>query len=148
MADIDWTTELRKIERQYDGLPPEPTPAELRSRREIERREQRREQDRIYRIGTIGRLGLVLALAVGIWFWPYAHDCGLRLYAYFAASVVIVIGGVWSIVRSWRARAPIVHAVALLVTLWGMILLASQVLPRVGYARVDPAAPPTWSCQA
>src|SRR5918992_6043738 len=107
MSEIDWATELRKIEREYDGLPPEPTPAEARKRLEMERREKLREQQRIYAIGTTIRLGLVVALAVGIWFWPYPQDCGHRLIAYLAAAGVIVAGGVWSVFRTWTGRSPI-----------------------------------------
>jgi hypothetical protein len=146
MADINWATELRKIEREYDGLPPEPTPAEARARREAERREQQKERERIYAIGTAIRLILVVALAVGIWFWPYPRDCGPRLIAYLAAATVIVAGGIWSVVRTWIGRSPILHAVALTATLWGMLLIAAQALPRVGYARVDPENPPSWWC--
>ena len=147
MADqIDWKTELRKIEREYDGLPPEPTPAEARQRREMDRRDHQREQDRIYRIGTMGRLGLVVALSVGIWYWPYARDCGPPLVAYLVAAGVIVVGGVWSVIRTWKGRNPLLHGVALAATLWGLILVAGQVLPRVGYAAVDEANPPAWWC--
>jgi hypothetical protein len=146
MGDIDWATELRKIEREYDGLPPEPTPAEARKRLEIGRREKLREQQRIYGIGTTIRLSLVVALSVGIWFWPYARDCGPRLVAYLAAATVVIAGGVWSVFRTWKGRSPILHAVAIFATLWGLVLIAAQVLPRIGYARVDADAPPTWSC--
>ena len=143
---VDWKTELRKIEREYDGLPPEPTPAEARHRREMERRDQQREQERIYTIGTTGRLALVVALSVGVWFWPYARDCGPRLIAYLVAATVIAVGGLWSVIRTWRGRNPILHSVALIATLWGLVLIAAQVLPRVGYARVDEASPPMWWC--
>lgn len=143
---IDWKTELRKIEREYDGLPPEPTPAEARHRREMERRDQMREQEHIYGIGTMGRLALVVAAAVGIWFWPYARDCGPPLVLYLVAASVIVVGGIWSVVRTWLGRNPILHTVALIATLWGLVLIAAEVLPRVGYARVDADNPPTWWC--
>jgi len=41
MGEINWLTELRKIEREFDGLPPEPTPMELRARRAAEQRAER-----------------------------------------------------------------------------------------------------------
>jgi len=44
MGEINWLTELRKIEREFDGLPPEPTPMELRARRAAE--QARREASR------------------------------------------------------------------------------------------------------
>ena len=40
MSEIDWNVELRKIEREYDGLPPEPSANALRARRAAELRER------------------------------------------------------------------------------------------------------------
>jgi hypothetical protein len=48
--------------------------------------------------------------------------------------------------RTWTGRSPLLHAVALFATVWGLVLIAAEVLPRVGYAAVDPEAPPTWWC--
>ena len=66
MSEIDWATELKKIEREYDGLPPEPTLAELTRRRAAERREQERLRDSSLKVGAWGRAMLVLALAAAI----------------------------------------------------------------------------------
>jgi hypothetical protein len=43
LSEINWALELRKIEREYDGLPPEPTAAEQRQKRETEKRERERQ---------------------------------------------------------------------------------------------------------
>jgi hypothetical protein len=149
MTGIDWATELRKIERQYDGLPPEPTPKELNAKRAAERREFEILHDRALRIGAWGRAILVVALATAINFWPYFRDCGVGLFAYVGAESVVVLGGLWMVVWTWSARMPRAHMIAVAMTLWGMGLLADQALPRIGYARVpDPANPPGWLCAA
>ena len=52
MSQIDWKTELKKVERAFDGLPPEPTPAERRAKQAAEQREQQRKQQRTATINT------------------------------------------------------------------------------------------------
>ena len=148
MTEIDWAVELKKIERQYDGLPPEPTPQELTAKRAAERREQRLLEQRALRIGAWVRALLVLALATAINFWPYFRDCGVGLFAFLGAESVVAIGGLWMVVWTWQVRMPRAHALAVGMTLWGMGLLAAQALPRVGYASVDPQNPPSWLCSA
>jgi hypothetical protein len=146
MTEIDWAAELKKIEREYDGLPPEPTPAAARARREAEWRVQEERHSSALAVGAAGRIGLVLALAAAINFWPYACDCGVPLFAYMGAEAVVVAGGVWLAAWTWYHRMPRVHAFSLVVVLWGVALLSMQTLPRVGYAKVDPTNPPRWAC--
>jgi hypothetical protein len=81
------------------------------------------------------RVLLVLLLAGAMPFWPYGRGCGFGLFAYMAASGVVVLGGVWAAVSTWHRRRPMAHALALLVTLWGIGLVAAEVLPRIGYAK-------------
>jgi hypothetical protein len=88
------------------------------------------------------RLLLAVLLAVAMPFWPYGHGCGVGLFAYLAAAGVVVLGGVWAAVASWQTRRPLAHVVALLVTLWGLGLVAAEVLPRVGYAKQGVR----WTC--
>ena len=148
MSEIDWTTELRKIEREYDGLPPEPTPAELTRRRASERREQERLRDSTLKIGAWGRAILVIALATAINFWPYFRGCGIGLFAFVGAESMVVLGGLWLVVWSWYGRMVRTHVIAVGMVLWGLALLAAQTLPRIGYARVESNTPPGWFCSA
>ncbi|MEO8201105.1 MAG: hypothetical protein ABI679_11335 [Gemmatimonadota bacterium] len=74
-------------------------------------------------------------LAVGMTQWPYAHVCGMNLFLYVGAAGVVVLAGLWGAVSSWRRRMGLAHTVALIVSLWGMVLVAQEVLPRVGYAK-------------
>jgi hypothetical protein len=95
------------------------------------------------------RLGLALALAVGILFWPHAQysiACGVNLFLYLGASVLITGAGMWSAIWSWRHRAAGAHILSLAIMMWGLVVGASEVLPRVGYANTPGDVPPTWLC--
>lgn len=150
MGEIDWNAELRKIEREFDGLPPTPSAAERRAKQEAERRAQHGATRRASGIseggetvaGAAGRLMLVLALAVAINFWPYARSCGMGLYVFLGAELALVLGALWTASYTWRGRLAKGHAVAMIVLLWAFVLVAAQVLPRVGYARASAA----WTC--
>ncbi len=88
------------------------------------------------------RVLLGLALAVGITQWPYANACGFNLAVYLGAIATVVVAGLWSSVTSWQRRLGLAHFLSLAVLLWGLVLAAREVLPRVGYAR----AARTWTC--
>jgi hypothetical protein len=81
------------------------------------------------------RVLLAVAVAAGMTQWPYANACGAGLLLYLGAIGGVVLAGLWSTVTSWRARMGLAHSIALLVTLWGFILAAATVLPRIGYAK-------------
>ena len=148
LSEINWAVELRKIEREYDGLPPEPSPTEVRQRRESERKEREHQEARAASFGAYFRLTLILGLAVSIAAWPYPTTCGLSVWGYLSALAVLVAGGIWTLAATWQCRAPWRHGVTLLVILWALTLGASEVLPRVGYAMPAPGRPTSWSCTA
>ncbi|HSL70193.1 MAG TPA: hypothetical protein VK864_08110, partial [Longimicrobiales bacterium] len=101
MSEIDWKTELKKIEREFDGLPPEPTPDELKARRLAVNRTQQVKQTQNAVLLVWARLVLVGALTAAVSFWPYSRACGFGLYAYMAAAGVIVLGGLWVSIYGW-----------------------------------------------
>jgi hypothetical protein len=146
VTGIDWTAQLKKIERQFDGLPPEPTESDLRGKRETQRRSQQRTAEREAIFGSGSRVVLALSLGLAINAWPYNRACGVGLAGYIAAAAFIIAAGFWAAVGSWRARAPKLHAASLLVMAWGFVLVAAQALPRVGYARTEPGNGPAWRC--
>jgi hypothetical protein len=148
VSGIDWSAQLKKIERQFDGIPTPPTESDLRAQRENERREQLRWRTREDVFGAASRVVLALSLGLAMNAWPYDRACGAGLLGYLAASVAIVAGGVWATVGTWRSRAPKLHAAALLALAWGVVLITAQVLPRVGYAKVDAANRLAWRCWA
>jgi hypothetical protein len=146
VADNDWSTQLKKIEREFEGLPPEPSPAFKKLQSEEERRAQERAKQRRAAIGAGARLFLVFALFGALAMWPYANNCGSGLFGYLGAEVAIVAGGLWVAFTTWRARLPKLHILSLLVTLVGLVLIAAEVLPRTGYANVDARHPPVFWC--
>jgi len=148
MSEVDWNTELRKIEREFDGLPPEPSPAEIRARRAAEQRAEQRRKDRAAKLAVHARLLLVTALAGAIVVWPYSRECGPGLVAFMGAEGMIVAGGLWLMACTWRSRMAKTHGVALVLVLWGLMLIGHQILPRIGYAKTDPAKPARWWCAA
>lgn len=97
-------------------------------------------------LGVLARLVLAIGLGVAIMFWPYSTKCGLGLFGYLAASLAIVVAGGWSAIWTWRHRSATGHVLSLLLILWGALLAAQQVLPRVGYAKPDPVHPAIWMC--
>jgi hypothetical protein len=141
MSGVDWKTKLREIEREYDGLPPEPSPSAQR----VKKMAEQAAKDRIARRWVLLRAGLVVALSVAIVYWPYESRCGSWLSGYLAAIATVALGGIWIAVLSWRHRMAATHAVAMLVVAWGLAMVARETLPRVGYARPD-AARAAWRC--
>ena len=143
MSEVDWKSKLREIEREYDGLPPEPSPSAQRAKKMAEQAAK----DRVSRRWVLVRVVLVLALSAAIVFWPYESRCGLDLAGYLAAIATVALGGIWIAVLSWRHRMPVTHSLSMLVVLWGLAIVARETLPRVGYARPD-AARSAWRCRA
>ena len=146
MPQDDWSAQLKKIEREFEGLPPEPSQAYKKLQSEEQKRAQERVKQRAAMIGGGARLVLVAALGVALAFWPYENTCGSGLFGYLAVEIVIIIGGLWVAVSTWRARLPRMHILSLLIALAGLVLVAVEILPRVGYAAVDPKHPPQFSC--
>ena len=146
VTGIDWSVQLKKIERQFDGLPVDPSETEQRGKRETQRRSQQRSVQGEGFFGAGSRVVLALSLSLAINAWPYNRACGADLAGYLAASAFIIAAGFWATVGTWRARAPKLHALALLVVAWGIVLISAQALPRIGYARIDPGNGPAWRC--
>lgn len=86
-------------------------------------------------LGTWLQVLLGGVLAVAMTQWPYAHACGVKLFLYLGAAGVVVLAGLWGAGSSWRRRMGLAHTVALIVTLWGLVTVAREVLPRIGYAK-------------
>lgn len=148
MDQIDWKAELRKIEREYDGLPPEPPTAENRSvpqgppaaeirGQKLPTIRAREEADRkLTLFAASARLVLVGSLLGALWWWPYANSCGFGLAAFLSAKTMIVVGGVWGAAFAWRNRLVTSHTIAVAFVFTGLALLAADVLPRLGYITI------------
>ena len=145
----DWDAELKKIDRQLESMSDAaliPAPAKGAPPAAKEKVAAERAATRTW--GAFLRLALATALGVGILFWPYSHRCGLGAAAYIAAITVVAAGGLWSSVWTWRHRTARAHVLSLLLVVWGVVLGAIELLPRVGYAKPDPLRPTGWTCSA
>lgn len=147
MSTRDWDKELAKIDKQLESVSDEallpskaaPTPAA--------KAEVIAQQKSTSTFGVMARLTLAVALGVGMIFWPYTARCGAGLFAYLGAVAVLVTAGVWTSIWTWRHRSARAHLLSLLITLWGGVLGAVEVLPRVGYAIPSETHPAQWMCQ-
>jgi hypothetical protein len=65
---------------------------------------------------------------------------------YIGSQALIMAGALWVISSTWRWRMARTHGLALIMLLWALGLIGMQVLPRIGYAKVDATRPPQWWC--
>lgn len=156
MADRDWNKELAKVDKQLASLSDDqllkpdttsrkPQPGQPAAQGKGGVAEPKPER-KTTSFGVYGRLLLSLAAGVCMVAWPYEARCGVGLAGYLAAVGVVTASGVWSAVWTFRHRAPRAHTLALLIMLWGLVLAAIEVLPRVGYAIPTNRHPATWTC--
>ena len=82
-------------------------------------------------------VGLGVALAVALPFWPYPKAYSWGLLLYLLSVVLLLVTGIWSARLTWVTRLGIAHTVALSVVLWGLTLVAGETLPRIGYAKTE-----------
>ncbi len=94
------------------------------------------------------RVALATLVGLAMTQWPYSHACGLKLLFYMIGAGAVVAGSIWSLFGTWRRRMGLTHGLSIGLLVWGMSLLTSQVLPRVGasstalwFCPEPPAAP-------
>lgn len=146
MSDKNWDEELRKIDKQMERVSDEALFPTKGAATPAAKAQAVGMQSTTSTFGVFARLSLAVALGVGMVFWPYAARCGIGLAGYLAAVLALIVAGAWSSVWTWRHRAARAHALSLLLVLWGLVLGAVDVLPRVGYAIPTVEHPATWSC--
>ncbi|HEX6534088.1 MAG TPA: hypothetical protein VF041_05800 [Gemmatimonadaceae bacterium] len=160
MSSSDWDKELARIDKQLQsisddaligpGAPPGPPASpggagHTRPAAEPGKVGERTRETSSF--GVFARLVLAVALGVAMLFWPYSARCGLGLFGYLFATIVVIVSGGWSAIWTWRHRSAQGHILSLLLILWGLILGAQEVLPRVGYAKPDAMHPAIWMCE-
>lgn len=143
----NWDKELQFISREFDGLPAQPVGTLEPARKAAAEHAKQQRAIRNAMLGVWARALLLTALAVGMFFWPYAKACGVGLFGFMGAAVLIGGTAVWVVTLSWSQRLPRAHALGFLLIIASLVLLAGEVLPRVGYARTDAANPPSWLCR-
>ena len=143
-ADRDWDKELADIDKVIARAPAAPAssvPAPVAKGKGTPALSAPGTSRRAA-LGTWFQVLLGGILAIGMTQWPYSHGCGIKLFLYLGAAGVVVVAGLWGALSSWRRRMGMAHTLALLVALSGLVLIAREVLPRIGYAK----AASTWMC--
>jgi putative flippase GtrA len=158
----DWDKELAKIDKQLASMSDADLVAEparpalpagkgaqpaTRNPQPVHQSESATTASRASTWALYGRIGLSVALGVGMMFWPYDAKCGAGLSLYLGAVAAVIISGIWSAAWSWRHRAARLHSLSLLLVLWGLVLGSLEVLPRVGYAKVTLPHQAAWVCK-
>jgi hypothetical protein len=154
VADRDWNKELAKVDKQLASLsdeqlvgpPPAATVKGAPAAAVKPGAVPAATKSATTGFGVYARLLLALAVAISMWFWPYEARCGIGLAGYLAALGVVIAGGLWSSVWTWRHRAGRAHLLSNLIFLWGLGLGAMEILPRIGYAKPTEKHPATWTC--
>jgi hypothetical protein len=143
----DWDSKLAKIDKQLESLSDDQLIGKTgRAATPVQAQDIERVKKETSTFGVFARLVLSVLLAIGIIFWPYASRCGIGLAAYLGAVTVVIASGVWSAVWTFRHRTGRAHTLSLLLILWGLVLAATEVLPRLGYAVPTAQHPASWSC--
>jgi len=142
--DRDWDRELAEVDRLLNQLPThrEEAAAAATKRTLVARGQEQPAPASGGRIGTWARVGLGLLIGIGMTQWPYTHGCGFKLFIYLGGVTTVILAGVWSSLSSWKRRMGTAHILSQGLVIWGMILAAREILPRIGYAK-DAA---TWFC--
>lgn len=147
--DRDWDKELAEVDRLLTNMPghqPPPAPIKPAGGYPAPGTHAAAHGPRALSTcewaGTWIRVGLGLLIGIGMTQWPYTHGCGLKLWFYLLGVSAVIAAGVWSSISSWRRHLGWAHFLSQGLIIWGLVLGAREVLPRVGYA-VHPAP---WMC--
>ena len=147
MSRSDWDKEMAKIDKQLESISDEALLPSAPAKTPAEKAKVVDKQRATSTFGVFARLVLAVALGVGMLFWPYSARCGIGLFAYLGATAMVITAGVWTSIWTWRHRSGQAHVLSLLLIVWGIVLAAVEVLPRVGYAKPDAAHPAVWMCE-
>ena len=138
----DWDKELAKIDKQLESVSDAQLFPEKPGARPSQHAQVVAQREATQSWPALLRLALSVALGVGILFWPYANRCGPGLAGYLVAVAAVAGSGIWSALWTWRHRTGRAHSLSMLLIVWGLVLGATEVLPRIGYAKQSL----TWSC--
>lgn len=147
MSPTDWDKEMKKIDRQLESISDEALLPSSGAKSPAEKESIVATQGKTRTLGVFARLLLAVVLGVAMIFWPYSVRCGAGLFGYLTAIGILITAGVWTAVWTWRHRTARGHIVSLVVLSWGLLLGATELLPRLGYAKPTPEHPAIWMCE-
>ena len=139
----DWDRELAEVDRLLNQLPThQAEQAAAAAKRAAAPPSAPASGKPVSRAGTWARGGLGLLIGIGMTQWPYTHGCGLKLFIYLGGVFTVIVAGVWSSLSSWKRQMGVAHILSQGLVIWGLVLAAREVLPRIGYAQEVA----TWFC--
>lgn len=139
----DWDRELAEVDRLLNQLPThQAEQAAAAAKRAAAPPSASASGKPSSRAGTWARVGLGLLIGIGMTQWPYTHGCGLKLFIYLGGVFTVIVAGVWSSLSSWKRQMGVAHILSQGLVIWGLVLAAREVLPRIGYANEVA----TWFC--
>ncbi len=98
----DWDKEMKKIDRQLESISDDALISTSGKKPPAEKAKAGDVQRTTTTLGVFARLMLAVVLGLAMLFWPYSARCGPGLFAFLFASGMVVVGGVWSAVWTWR----------------------------------------------
>ncbi len=139
----DWDRELAEVDRLLNQLPTHQAEQAAAAAKRVAAPPSTPSAGKpTSRAGTWARVGLGLLIGIGMSQWPYTHGCGLKLFIYLGGVFTVIVAGVWSSLSSWKRQMGVAHILSQGLVIWGLVLAAREVLPRIGYAKEIA----TWFC--
>jgi len=77
-------------------------------------------------------VALGVALSAAMPYWPYTTAGPWSLGLYLSAVILVIVTGIWGSKLTWDARLARAHTVAIVTIMWGLVLVAAVVLPKMG----------------
>ena len=110
---------MKKIDKQLESISDDALISTSSAKAPAEKAKVAAVQRTTTTFGVFARLMLAVALGLGMLFWPYSARCGPGLGYPLGAVTVVVVGGVWCAVWTWRHRAAKAHVLSLLLVMCG-----------------------------
>jgi len=139
--DRNWDKQMRDVDRLLAKLPYADPPG-AGSEATLRKAAAARPPAGPTVVGTWAKVALGLLIGIGMTQWPYTHGCGVRLGLYLVGVVAVLAAGIWSGISSWKRRLGFAHVLSHLLIVWGTVLAAREVFPRVGTQK----AADLWLC--
>ena len=78
-------------------------------------------------------VALGVALGAAMPYWPYRTSGPWSLGLYLSAVILVIVTGIWGSKLTWDARLARAHTIAIVTIMWGLILVAAVLLPKMGF---------------
>ena len=77
-------------------------------------------------------VALAVVQSIAMPYWPYRIDSSWSLGFYLTAVVILIVTGIWGAKLTWDARLARSHSISIVTIIWGLVLVAGVVLPKMG----------------